>query len=533
MEPDFALAVSDTPAQGPSGLLATLPELIKQVAAAEPGRTLVEEVGGPTTSYAQFYELTTRWLGALARLGVAPGDRVVTLVDGGVAALAVWVGTGWTRAVEVPVNPEYRGSMLANLIRKAAPRVVISTARNLRRLSEVAADLDPFEAVIVSDADAVDETYGLPVICASDLFVAVEPAYIPREWDPAAILFTSGTTGQSKGVVVPWGEIASAAKSNFNGDAPGDYPDGAYYVPWPLHYMLGRGGFDTAVRLRLRIVLRDRFSKSEFWSDVNRHRCTHAVLPFIIPWLMMADPSPDDATNCLVRATVAPLTEETPKFAARFNVKATGAWASTEAGFPLSHVGASKPGCVGQPLPGYEVRIVDEHDMKVPQDTVGELIVRHERPWRQMIEYFGDPEATVKVWRNGWYHTGDSFRQDEDGDFHFVGRLKDYVKTRGHNVSMAELEEQLMQHPKLVEVGCVGLPTTLSREGGFEDEDIVAFVVLDDGAEVASEEIVAFATERLPRFMVPTQVRFIDELPKNQLNKTVKQALRDLARTTT
>jgi carnitine-CoA ligase len=512
------------------GTVTALPELIRQLALLEPGRTIIEEVGGGTISYAEFYELTSRWHGGLVRLGLGRDDRVVTLVDGGVAALAAWIGVGWTQAIEVPINPEYRGGMLANLIRKVAPRMIISLQRNLPRLHEVATTLGPLEAVIVPDAAAADDSYGLPVIRGAEFFVASDPAYVPREWDRAAILFTSGTTGHSKAVVVPWGQVAMAVSANFNGDSPGDYPDGGYYVPWPLYNVLGRGGFDTAVRLRLRMVLRDGFSKSQFWRDIDAHRCTHTVLPFIVPWLLMAAPGKDDADNCLVRAGVAPLTEDTPRFAARFGVKTSGAWASTEAGFPLSYVGADKPGCVGRPISGYEVRIVDEHDIEVPKGTVGELVVRHERPWRQMIEYFGDPEATLRVWRNGWYHTGDSFRQDEAGDFYFVGRLKDYVKTRGHNVSMAELEEQLMLHPKVLEVGCVGVPTALSREGGFEDEDIVAFVVLEDGAEADSEEIVAFASESLPKFMVPAQVRFIDELPRNDHNKMIKQVLRDLAR---
>jgi carnitine-CoA ligase len=512
--------------------LVTLPELIRRTATREPDRILVEQVGGPSWTYQGFYRESCRWFGGFAGIGLGPGDRVVSMFETGPEALACWIGLAWANVTEVPINTEYRGGMLRDLVRRAAPRMVVISASYVERFREIADVLVSVTAVVVT-GQAADVDFGaVPVMGSDDFLAEAVPEAAPQIWDTASIMFTSGTTGASKGVIVPWGEVAQAATANFHGEKYGDTPDGAYYVPWPLYNMLGQGAFDTAVRLGLRIVLRRRFSRTEFWTDIATHRCTHVILPFIVPWLLAAPASPDDDDNTLRRAVVAPLTEDTATFAERFGVTVSGAWASTEAGFPLTAVGETvKPGCNGTPIEGYQLRIVDEHDHEVPVGEVGQLLVRHDQPWRQMVGYLSDPAATWEVWRNGWFHSGDSFRRDAQGHYYFVGRMRDYVKTRGQNVSLAEVESYVEQHPDVVECGCIGVPTELSSAAaGFEDENIKAFVVRAVLSSLTEQALLAFLEERLPRFMLPASIEFIAEIPKSEINKPLKQALRELAR---
>jgi len=168
--------------------------------------------------------------------------------------------------------------------------------------------------------------------------------------------------------------------------------------------------------------------------------------------------------------------------------------------------------------PGIEVRIVDEHDMEVPIGETGELIVRASEPWTMNSGYYGMPEATATAWRNGWFHTGDGFRRDEEGFFYFADRIKDAIRRRGENISSFEVEAITNMHPAVAESAAVGVAADTS------EEEVKVFIVVKPDEKLDPAELMEFLIPRMPRFMVPRFVELIDELPKTAGTMRTKKA---------
>ncbi len=178
------------------------------------------------------------------------------------------------------------------------------------------------------------------------------------------------------------------------------------------------------------------------------------------------------------------------------------------------------PGSVGRPRSGVRLRIVDGHDLEVPAGEVGELVIRTEHPWEMNVGYFGRPEATAAAWRNGWFHTGDAFRCDADGNYFYIDRTRDTLRRRGENISSFQVEAEVRAHPHVLEVACVGVPAELG------EHEVKIFVVPVEGSVVDPAGLVGFVAGRLPRFMVPRYVEILAELPKTQTMRVQKYELR-------
>jgi crotonobetaine/carnitine-CoA ligase len=176
-------------------------------------------------------------------------------------------------------------------------------------------------------------------------------------------------------------------------------------------------------------------------------------------------------------------------------------------------------GC-GRPRTGVQVRIVDQNDIEVPDGAVGELIVRTDLPWAITPGYLNMPEATARVWRNGWFHTGDAFRRDAEGEYYFVDRLKDTLRRRGENISSVEVEAEIGAHPAVLAAAVVAAP---SEHG---EDEILACVTLKPGAQLDPADLIAFLTPRMAHFMTPRYVRILDALPLTPTNKVQKAELR-------
>jgi crotonobetaine/carnitine-CoA ligase len=171
---------------------------------------------------------------------------------------------------------------------------------------------------------------------------------------------------------------------------------------------------------------------------------------------------------------------------------------------------------------GYEAQIVDEHDQPLGPDEVGELVVRTREPWVINRGYYGKPEASLAAWRNGWFHTGDAFTYDADGNYYFVDRIKDAIRRRGENISSFEVEALVNQHPDVVESAALAVPSE------YAEDEVKVCVVLRDGADVEHRELLEFLMPRMPKFMVPRYIEFVTELPKTEgTMRTRKFQLRD------
>jgi crotonobetaine/carnitine-CoA ligase len=491
-----------------------IPVRLLRKAAQEPdGIAVTEAESGRSWTWQEFTEECLTWADAFERAGVAPGEAVLTMVPNSVSAFSAWLGAAWLRAVEVPVNSGYRGRMLSYVVQNSGARTAVVAARYLDRLAEIADQVEHLETVIVPDADGRLPSLPFTVLTRNQFLAGAKADAerpVPVKSDVAAMIYTSGTTGPSKGVLVPWAAIYEVA----NGMAPGFVPrGGTYYSMYPPFHISGKSGIIFAVSNDARVVLRESFSASRFWPDVRAYGCTSAMIMGPIASVLMAAPeSGRDADNPLRFAAIGPMSDQTEHFKRRFGVEVTTSYGTTEIGMPLA-AGWDLPnmqtcGRAREGYPGYEVRVVDELDEPVPAGQVGELIVRAREPWTMCLGYHRMPDKTAEAWRNGWFHTGDAFRVDEDGWFYFVDRMKDTIRRRGENISSFEIEAGVNEHPDVLESAAVGVPSALG------EDDPMIFVVRRPGASLSPEVLVEFLAERMPKFMIPRYVEFIGELPK-------------------
>ncbi len=503
-----------------------LPHLIARHVEEVPDRVAMLDVEGRQCTYRELQDRYRTWSDALRRTGVAPGDTVVTMLPNSFVAYEAWLGAAWLGAIEVPANNGYLGDMLRHLLNDSQAVVLVIARRFVDRVVGVAADLDHLRTIVVPDAEPGDELPDLPfaVIDGPTFFAGATPADDlpgPAHHDIAALIYTSGTTGPSKGVLVPWAELNEFASMPPDGMID---DDGAFYSVYPAFHVSGKAMLYTSARYRGHIAIREVFSLSEFWSDIARFDIHAAGLVGpMAALLMLAPPQPDDADTPLERVFMGPLIPQVEEFKERFGVVVGSGFGMTEVGVPLGTDGfdlANATSC-GRVRAGYEVRIVDAHDEVLPVGDVGELIVRSHEPWCITPGYFRQPERTAEAWRNGWFHTGDGFRCDEDGNYYFVDRMKDAIRRRGENISSFEVEAAVSQHPAVQECAAVAVPSELG------EDEIKVLVVALPGGGLDPAELIDFLEPRMPRFMLPRYVEVVAGLPKTDATfRTRKVELR-------
>lgn len=498
----------------------TLASTLEEAAARHPDHLAVVDEDGDALSYAELLT-TARELarGFLCR-GLKPGDRLAMMMDNHTDHVRVWTSAALAGLVVVPLNTAFRGGMLRQVLEDAAPRALVCDGDHVAALADVdafaRADLvvlrgevgqAPADAVALHDvagADTARDDVVLPAVADRDVM---------------QILFTSGTTGRSKGVSMTQAHLHTFCDPTLTG-AP--TPEDRMLVCLPLFHVAGQWSVYTALRAGASAVLRKRFSASAFWQQVDELACTTTLLLGAMADFLMKQPgSPDDGTTSLDRVWLVPVIPEVREFERRFGVRTATYYGSTEASNVLNaEFGSTRPSACGVPRPGVEVRLVDEHDLPVGEGSVGELVLRATEPWEVMTGYLDLPEATADAFRNGWLHTGDLFRVLEDGQYAFVDRKKDSLRRRGENVSSYEVEREAMAIDGVLEAAVVGVPSEHT-----EDDILLCAVVGPCGPSEA--ELWTRLAERLPYFMVPRFVELLDGLPRTATQKIGKAALRD------
>jgi carnitine-CoA ligase len=477
-----------------------------------------------TLSYAETW---TRALGLAAGLrgvGLRRQEPVLLLLENHVDNVLAWLALALSGAVEVPVNTSLKGDLLAYLINDSGARTVIVDAVLLDRLE--LDRLPHLETLIVRPAPGEGSipppalTRASPPRVLTLTEVADHRPAVPDEVAPhdlVTIAYTSGTTGRSKGVLVPHAHAwthASAVGRTEAGDVR--------FVVLPQFHIAGQwGGVYRALLAGATAYVAPAFHASTFLDEVRTVGATTTQLVGTMATFLTAQPvRPDDHINPLREVHMIPMVRDVRAFSERFGVRLATGYGNTEVGTVLANNDpAAVPG-LGSPQPGYQVRLVDEHDQEVPRGQAGEFVVRADLPWTTMLGYHAAPEKTAEVFRNGWLHSGDALRQDADGHFHFVDRTDDSIRRRGENVSSLEVEVAIGKHPAVLECAAVAVPSE-----HLEDE-IKAVVVPRPGQVIDAEELVLFLAERLPYFMVPRYVSVLDALPKTQTAKVRKSELR-------
>jgi len=494
----------------------TVAQTIESAAQRWPDRIGVD-LGIAAYTYRDLWSRARRAATAFATQGVKPGEAVLVMLDNTIEFVDAWLGLALIGAIQVPVNTEYLGEILRHQVKDSGAWLMLIDQAYVSRVEALGVDRGVLRRLLVvgsgsRDWEAIFES-------ATELpRDAVVPA---AEHDIVAIMYTSGTTGPSKGVRVAhahaftYAQHAGQAMQLAEGDV--------YFAPLPLFHIAGQWALVYAsLQAGATAIVRRRFSVTDFWATVRESGATASfLLGAMANFLARQEPKPNDHDNPMDRMLLVPLIDDVDDFRRRFGVRVCTCYGSTEVNVPIiSDYSVTEPGIAGKPVPGFDIRIVDEHDTDVPVETVGELVVRSSEPWLLATEYHHNPEASLRLFRNLWLHTGDAFRKDADGNYFFVDRIKDYIRRRGENISSFEVEREVNAHPAVLECAAVAV------KAASTEDDLKVVVVLKSGMTLEPEELREFLRGRVPRFMVPDIVEVIAELPKTPTGKIQKHLLR-------
>jgi carnitine-CoA ligase len=474
-------------------------------------------------SYGALRDRAARTAAGLADLGIRPGDCVATMLDPCLDHVVAWFAIAWAGGVEVPVNTDLRGAFLEHVLAESGASVLVIAARWVERLRGLALPALKHVVVVGESLDAVDEGPGTPLHALAALGLADPAPRAPRtEDDLAYVLYTSGTTGLSKGAMHSGRSALWTAKVWVDMMDLG--PEDVGYSMLPLFHVTARTATITANFMGGgSVALRDRFSLSRFWSDIADTGATNFMYMGAIIHLLAAQaPGPQDSAHRARKAGGAAAPPHlVAAFRERFGIELFEVFGMTEIGTVTGPPpGGTRPGTVGRPFDHVEIRVHDEADRPVPAGTSGEIVVRPRVPGAIFSGYWRNPQATVDSWRNLWFHTGDRGRLTEEGDLVFLDRLKDSLRRRGENISSFEVERGVQAHPGVLECAAYAVPSDLT-----EDEVMIA-VVPRPGVVVDPRELFDFCVETLPRFAVPRFIRTMDELPKTPTGRVQKHVLR-------
>ena len=514
----------------------TLVEAVRHQARAQGEREFLSFENGERLSFAEFDRLTDCLATALADLGLTAGDRILGLLTNSKEFMITMIATHKLRAVFVPVNTELRGGFLEHQIINSSPRIIVVDDNLMGRFSSFDPSETGIETVVgVGDESSPDisklgllaEVSQVRMDSLLDTTPNTEKLADPSPSDVCTIMYTSGTTGPSKGVLMPQGHcylfalgIVAAMELT---------EQDRYFCCMPLFH--ANGLFMQVYASLLAgssCHVTKRFSVTDWLNIVREENITVTNALGVMPeFIFRSPPSPNDRDHKMTRILAIPVAEEWGvAMQERFGVKLRQGFGMTEVNM-VAYSDLDDPvmsGCAGPPLSDFfEVIIADpDSDVELPRDQVGEILVRPKIPFCFNVGYFKMPDKTVEAWRNLWFHTGDAGRMDSEGRLFFVDRIKDRIRRRGENISSYELEQTLNECPGVIESAAVGL-----RVPGAGGEDEIKAVIAINGPSPDPEAFLDWCVPRMPRHTVPRYLEFVAELDKTASGKIRKQAIRD------
>ena len=483
----------------------TLPTMLQRQAARYGARPLFR-VGDVTWSYADMPALAAAAAGRLCDAGLKPGDRLAVMSPNRAEFLELYLGCAWSGVIMVPINTASRGPQLQHVLANSGARILAIAEELLHVLERIDRSAIALESIwTVGDLPP----HG-----------AAMPPHPSRPGDTVAILYTSGTTGPSKGVCCPhaqmywWGVIAGRLLELS--------ADDVLCTTLPMFHTNALNTFHQALLHGATMVLEPRFSASGFWPAMIAAGATVAyVLGAMVP-ILMAQPPSDAERRHRLRVSLAPGVPghlQAP-FTARTGLRMIDGYGSTETNFTLgTTVDHQRPGLMGPVVEGFDAQVVDEDDNPVADGVPGELVLRAQEPFAFATGYWGMPEKTVEAWRNLRFHTGDRVVREADGWYRFMDRMKDAVRRRGENISAFEVEQVLLTHPEIV--GAAVFPV---RSELAEDE-VMAAIIRAPGSMLRPAAICEFCSPLLAKFAIPRFIDFVDGLPLTENGKVRKFVL--------
>ncbi|MEV1064863.1 AMP-binding protein [Streptomyces sp. NPDC050263] len=477
-----------------------------EAAAEEFGDRVFLRVGEVARTYRETRRAAATTAGALAARGCRPGDRIAAMTGNRIELVDLILGSAWLGAVLVPLNTGLRGPGLRHVLRQAEPAFLLAEPEPAARVVEAG-----YRGTLwVTDGPDAIPT---PEDGAPEL-----PPARPRAEDTAFVLFTSGTTGTSRGVRSPHAQFAWWGRNV--ADSLRLTADDVLHTCLPLFHTNALNALAQAMTVGAAYSLAPRFSASRYWTQVAQAEATVVyLLGAMVPMLLARPPGPEDrahrAWRGLSPATPGPAWQP---FRERFGVTLVDGFGSTETNLVIgSTPEEQRPGRLGTVREGFSARVVDELLAPVPDGTPGELVVRSHQPFAFATGYLGDAESPAPA---DWRRTGDRVVREPDGSFRFVDRVKDVIRRRGENISSQEVESAVRAHPAIADAAAFPVPSELA-----EDEVMVA-VVLRPDRTLDPHDLVRHCERELPPFAVPRHVDVVAELPLTETGKVRKADLR-------
>jgi carnitine-CoA ligase len=446
-------------------------------------------------SYAETLDAARRCAQHLERAGIVEGDRVAIVSGNSPWRLAWQLGTWWLGAVEVSVNSELRGEMLEFILRDCDPSLVL------------------LEREFLEVVGAATEVL---LVVIEDVVPATMPASLHEEWNDRAnglassglgtILYTSGTTGASKGVMLPRGYFSNLG-AIVSHVLRLESTDVGYFV-LPFFHVDAHIVLPATIQSGAALAFDRRFSVSRWWEQIRTFGVSWAfVIGAVLSIVMKVDHGGRGSTR-VTRFLGAPIPADAyPFFEDDLGIAILSMYGQTEADGPtFDTFERRRRGGAGYPCAGFDVEIQDSAGRSLGTDEVGEIVFRPHYADMAMLGYWRRDDATVETWRNLWLHSGDLGRIDEDGFLHFVCRMTDSLRRRGENISAMELETAIRKSPAVEECAVVAVDDEL----GDEDE-IKVFVVPSDPESFDVDSFFAFCEGSLPRYAVPRYVELTEE----------------------
>lgn len=462
---------------------------------------------------------------AFAAAGLKSGDRVAIQCSNRTEIVAALVGCALADLVLVPVNTASRGNQLAYYVKNSKARVLITEPPQFAHIESArladAQAMDGLQAIW--SLDPWNTAPALPRLTSFSAAPLAEkvPAHQPLPVSPAVVIYTSGTSGPSKGVICSHAQLYWWGHHSLQNI--GVHAQDILYTCLPLFHINALNTFFQALIGGGSIVVGRKFSVSRFFHELAHTGATVTyLLGAMVPMLLSREADAAER-NHQVRVALAPgaSPQHYVAFQERTGIQVLDGFGSTESNFTIcTPLNEPRPGWMGKVARGFQARVVDEYDNEVPHGTPGELILRNDEPLAFASGYFEMPDKTAEAWRNLWLHTGDRVLRDKDGYFKFLDRIKDSIRRRGENISSYEVEQVVNSHPAIAEVAAYAVPSELA------EDEVMCALVLHQGAAFEPLDLITWCEPRLPYFAIPRFLRVMAELPKTENGKVQKYKLR-------
>ena len=515
-----------------------LPKVLKEQSEKNGAKDFLQFSYNNPLTYSEVNTLANQIANSLNKLGVEKGEKVSVYMPNSLELCLSWFGILKNGSVMVPINTAYVMDFLQYIIESSDSKIIIIAEEYMDRLKNIEDRIPLIENIIVwpreekGSLDLMDykgkaKTYSWKEFVESG--DKNEPDVEITHLDHARLMYTSGTTGRSKGVVRPCAaDYSSAMNYSLIMDIT---PDDVVFTCLPLfHSNAMVMGVYPAMIQGAKVVVEEKYSASNFWKWMKDFKITKFNLVGVMSYFMWNAPVvPEEKEHevKLVLGSPAPhdIIED---FMERFGIKFMEGYGLTEVG-QCTFMRPGEPfrvGSCGKESPGYEIKIVNpDTDEELPPDTPGELVLRPRIPNICLHYYHKMPEKTVSDFRNFWFHTGDLCRKDDDGYIFFMDRVKDYIRRRGENISSFEVENMVSSHPKINEAAAIAVK--VDEEGRYSEDEVMIVIVKEDGENLDPKEIIEFLKPIMPKFMIPRFIKFRKSLPKTPTNRVQKAKLRE------